>query len=296
MNHYGGNDQAGVELGKLCSFRFVDLENTGELSLVAVYDGGGTADCDQLGIYDKGPAGVEEHYYNGSLATTSIKEAVEDINGDGHFELVATLDGGSYCGQNWPSVYAWTGRNYTNVSSQYPRYYRTWLASLVKEIAKLKKERTRLLQATPAPPPSNLSVHTYGFWKSGSAPAPPATVYPMQPQQPEAEATVSPAEAYLQLQIDCKQAQAAKIERFLGLKDAGMTDAIRWANSDDPKERKLAAAVFYDLGTPEALTYERTLAADSDQQVAKWTKGGVESWGKADPYEAPEFIWLPAAD
>lgn len=43
--------------GKLCWFRFVDLRHSGELSLVAVYDGGGTADCNDLTVFDKTSAG-----------------------------------------------------------------------------------------------------------------------------------------------------------------------------------------------------------------------------------------------
>jgi hypothetical protein len=44
-----------------------------------------------------------------------------------------------------------------------------------------------------------------------------------------------------------------------------MLDAIRWANSDDPKERALAVTVFVDIGTSEARKYEETLTRDPDQ-------------------------------
>ena len=242
MNHLWGNDRVGVVLGKLCSFRFVDLRNTGELSLVTVYDWGGTSDCDQLSIYDKGPTDIEEHYYSGGLASTDIKSVVKDIKDDGHFELVAPLGAASYCDEDWPSVYAWTGKAYTNVSSQYPTYYRTLLASLKKEIAKLERERVRLAQATPASSEANGFAINMDPWQAGSAPAP--STHRMQPEQPEARPSVSPeVEGASQLDIDCKQAQADKIELFLGSKDAGMLDAIRWANSNHPRERTLAASV-----------------------------------------------------
>ena len=289
MNHLWGNDRIGVILGKLCSFRFVDLRNTGELSLVTVYDWGGTSDCDQLSIYDKGPTDIEEHYYSGGLASTDIKSVVKDIKDDGHFELVAPLGAASYCDEDWPSVYAWTGNGYTNVSSRYPKYYRSWLASLKKEIAKLERERVRLAQATPAPSVANGFVIA-NPWHSGSAPAPPPSVYPMQPEQPEALPAVSPeVEGASQLDIDCKQAQAAKIERFLGSKDAGMLDAIRWASSNNPHERTLAAQVFADIGTPEALKYVRTLSHDADTQAATPASRMVKHWGENDPYYAPTF-------
>jgi len=278
-------------VGKLCSFRFVALRNTGELSLVTVYDWGGTSYRNQLSIYDKGPAGVEEyHYSSGGLAYTEIKSVVEDINGDGHFELVAPRGAASYCDQDWPSIYAWTGDGYTNVSSQYPTYYQNWLASLKKEIASLETERASVAQAIPTPSAANGFVIA-NSWQSGSTPAPPPSIYPMQPEQSKAAPSVSPGiEGASRFDIDCKQAQAAKIERFLGSKDAGILDAIRWANSDDSRERTLATQFFVDVSTPEAAKYEQTLSRDSDPAVAKQAQRDLKSWwGKIEPYHAPTF-------
>lgn len=286
ITHFWGKSWGGV--GNLCSFGFANLRHSGELSLVAVYDAGGNAGCNDLSVFDKGPAGVEEYSDKGGLAATDIKEVVRDINSDGHFELVAPFGAASYCGQDWPIVYAWTGNGYTNVSSRYPRYYQNWLASLKQEIT-LQEERERLAQATPAPSAANGIVTTMP-WQSGSSTAAPASVHPMQLQQPEAAPSASPeVDAASQLDVDCKLAQAAKIERFLGSKDAGMLDAIRWASSDDPQERMLAAQVFADMGTSEALKYEQTLSHDADPKVAKLASRKLRHWGEDDPYYAATF-------
>ncbi len=287
MTHYWGD--AWIEQGKLCSFRFVDLRDSGELSLLAIYDGGGTLDCDDLSIFDKVSGGVEEFDYAGyagaPVRDDNVNNVVRDLAGDGHWELVVRPYNAVTGEDLWPSIYAWSANGYTNVSSRYPKYYRTWLASLKKEIAKLKKERQRLLHATAAPPPSNLFVNTHGLWQSGSAPAPPASVHPMQPEQPGAAPPVAPeVEAASRHEIDDKEAQAAKIERFLGSKDAGMLDAIRWANSRDPYERTLAAHVFADMGTPEALKYEQTLSRGADPKVAKGAQHALYHWSQHGPY------------
>ena len=279
VNHFWEESLAS---GELCSFRFVDLRHSGGLSLVTVYDGGGTTACNQLTIFDRNPAGIEAYDYSGSLATTDVKEVVTDINGDGRFELVAPLGAASYCSSDWPSVYSWTGNGYTNVSSQYPSYYRAWLASLKKEIAKLETERERVAQARSTPPAVN------GMVIEGSGVV---MEHRVLPAEPERAPSVSPeVEATSRLEIDCKQAQAAKIERFLGSKDAGMLDAMRWANSDDPGERDLATSVFVDMGTPEALRYEQTLSRDAAPKVAKRAQHDLKSWwGKVEAYYAPTF-------
>jgi hypothetical protein len=44
-----------------------------------------------------------------------------------------------------------------------------------------------------------------------------------------------------------------KIQRFLGTRDAGMSDAIKWANSGDPHDRIFATYILGDIGTPGAI-------------------------------------------
>jgi hypothetical protein len=68
---------------------------------------------------------------------------------------------------------------------------------------------------------------------------------------------------------DCLKAQAAKIERFLGIStDAGMLDAIKWKNSNNPYDREFVAWVLADTGTAEAIGDLRTLSRDPDPDVA----------------------------
>ena len=70
-----------------------------------------------------------------------------------------------------------------------------------------------------------------------------------------------------------------------------MRDAIEWANSHDPAQRDFVTGVLRDIGTAEALKYERTLTRDSDFDVAKSAKSELEDWGKA---ETPDTFELQA--
>ncbi len=80
------------------------------------------------------------------------------------------------------------------------------------------------------------------------------------------------------------------MERYLGnSNDAGISDAIRWANSDDPIDRDFAAQILGDIGTGEALKYEQTLSRDSNHDVASWAKYQLEHWGKPHPAQASVF-------
>ncbi|MBF6561103.1 MAG: hypothetical protein IVW56_12495 [Candidatus Binataceae bacterium] len=285
MIHFWGD--AWIEQGKLCSFQFVDLRHSGELSLVTIYDWDGGGNCNDLTIFDKSPAGVEGFDYGGGPPLDDqVKDLLQDLSSDGHMELAVRSFDMTERENAWPSVYAWTGGDYTNVSSQYPRYYQDWLASTKKELASLESERESLAHATPAPSAGNGFVMAVPF-HSGPGPAPSPSVFPMQPEQPEVAPDV---EAVWRHEIDAKEAQVAKIERFLGSKDAGMLDAIRWANSDDPRERTLAAQVFTQMSTSEALRYEQTLSRDADPEVAKLASRKVKYWGEDDPYDAPAFV------
>lgn len=79
----------------------------------------------------------------------------------------------------------------------------------------------------------------------------------------------------------CTKAEAAKIERFLGIsRDAGMSDAIKWASSDDPNKREFAADLFRDIGTPAAIEYLRTLSNDWNSMVADIAKSDLEAAGR----------------
>jgi hypothetical protein len=283
-------------MGKVCDFHFADLRHQGTLSLVVSNDGGGESDCNDVDIYDKTPRGLEDRMLNIGAA---YLDGVEDINGDGRFEVI--VDGGAgrecmaecfsmnpfgycypcrTCTEYWPGVYAWTGSGYTEVSSQYPKYYERELESVKKQIAAIDA-------AQAAPTPMQSETTPQGFsgsaitktYESGSK-----QLEQVVPQQiatpspaPEAEEPPDPSE------LDCLKAEAAKMERFLGTsKDAGMSDAIQWANSKDPMQREFATGFFRGLGTAEALKYEKTLRLDPDIRVAKSAKLELDSWREAE--------------
>jgi hypothetical protein len=110
------------------------------------------------------------------------------------------------------------------------------------------------------------------------------------------EASVSPTPAPVPTadlrDVICTAAEAAKIERFVGIeKDAGMSDAIKWADSDDKYVRRFSCAVFKDIGTPEAAEYLRTLSNDSSGLVASIAKGDLAEIGRPPtPYDSVLMI------
>jgi hypothetical protein len=284
-------------MGKVCDFHFADMRHQGTLSLVVSDDGGGESDCNDVDIFDKTPRGLEDRQLNAGFA---YLDGVEDINGDGRFEVI--VDGlagrenvGDYygkgtspycnmcltCTEYWPRVYAWTGGGYTGVSSQYPKYYERELLSLKKQIAAI--DAAQAVQPTPAaaqtPMRSETTPQRYSIvvasegHESGSNPY----IVPLQiaPPSPAPEAA-EPPDAN---DLDCLQAEAGKMERFLGTsKDAGKSDTIKCANSNDPAQRDFATEVLSDIKTTEALKYEQTLSRDSDPDVASSAKSELESW------------------
>jgi len=302
-------------MGKVCDFHFADLRHQGTLSLVVSDDGGGKADCNDVDIFDKVPHGLEDRQLD---AGSAYLDGVEDINGDGHFEAIIDVvtdreNVGEYygkgtspycnmcvtCTEYWPRVFAWTGSAYTEVTSQYPKYYERELVSPKKQIAAIDEAPAAAHRPAPAVPPAvqvpvgvEVGVFNHGggfgggFGTSGSQ-----QIGTRQQQQtlepaPAASSTPDNTEPPDPNDLDCLKAEAAKIERLLGTsKDAGMSDAIRWANSSDLAERDFATGILTGIGTVEALKYEQTLSRDSDPDVAKSAKSELESWGKP---ETPE--------
>jgi hypothetical protein len=286
------------DLGKLCDFRFVDLRRSGTLSLVVNYDGGGESNCNSISVFDKSGARIEEYDLpdDGYLDTADVK----DINGDGHFEFVVDrtvaneFEGSNYgngnyshcracraCSEDWPRVYAWTGMGYTEVSSQYSKYYQRELGSLKKQIAVIDAaEAAAKLPTTPTPiqgvPVEITEAGVVGAGHGGGGfllvePYAAATPAPEDAETPDAG------------DLNCLKAEAAKMERFLKIsKDAGIADAIRWANSNDPGEREFAAYDLSDIGTAEALKYEQTLSRDPEHDVAQSAEQELKDWGKPE--------------
>jgi hypothetical protein len=110
VNRNGGEDSPGS--GELCEFHFADLRHSGQLSLVVVYDGGGTANCNLVEVFDKSASGIVSYDFD-TTQDLSFR-SLEDVNGDGRKELIldrAFAGGGSadHCIATWPVVYAWNG-------------------------------------------------------------------------------------------------------------------------------------------------------------------------------------------
>jgi hypothetical protein len=296
------------DMGKLCDFHFVDLRGRGTLSLVVSDDAGGTVDCNNVEIFDKTSGGIEQYLQPGYLGTPGV----EDINGNGRFEVVvydtgATEYGGfsegsvmhcdacRTCEENWPIVYAWTGSRYSEVSPQYPKYYERELASVKKQIAAINEAEAAAHRPAHVVQPAvqvPMAVGEFnhggvgfggGFGASGEK-----QIGARQQQQtlaspPAASSIPDEAESPDENELDCLQAEAAKIERLLGRsRDAGMKDAIRWANSNNAGEREFAASVLPEIGTAEALRYEQTLSRDSQPDVAESAKEELKDWGKPE--------------
>ena len=292
---------------KVCDPHFADLKHNGTLSLVLADDGGGTADCNYTEIFDKSGSRVEEY----ELDAPMDGPGVQDINGDGHFEVIVDDMAGRECMEQcyeetgycypcrtcteyWPRIYAWTGSGYTEVSSQYPKYYERELVSLKKQIAAIyaAQAAARRRSAAPAAIRSTILPGSFVHGSSDEDGSVGIELPQSLPQQvatpsptPEAEEPPDPSE------LDCLKAEAAKMERFLGIsKSAGMSDAIRWANSDDAMQRDFATTVLRDIGTTEALRYEQTLSRDSNRIVAKFAKLRLASWGKAEPPDTFDLV------
>jgi hypothetical protein len=253
------NNLLGVDLGKLCSFQFADLRHSGELSLAVTYDNGGNADCIDFDVIDKTPAGFED--FDFFADGQPFFEGIKDIYGDGKYEVVVGQSfasiGRDHCAAVWPVIYAWDGSGYADVSSQFKGFYRQRLQELTRQLA-------------PSPTPTavpkqfhmveGLPLRGTGAQLSGGV---------VQPMPAAPSESASAQEASDTDDRDCLKAEAAKIERFLGIStDAGMLDAIKWKNSNNPYDREFAAWVLADTGTAEAIGDLRTLSKDPDPDVA----------------------------
>ena len=272
----------------ICSSHFVDLRHSGNLSLVVAYSYGRFC---FLSIYDKTSSGFEEtslwlaHYADGP--------EIRDLGRDGNLQLIIPEDiseyeGAQHCMANWPVIFAWTGQGYGDVSSHFKGYYEQQLASIQRYLATAEAQKHRAEQedAKQRPEPAE-STNTgvpaglqFGGENLVAKDERPQTMveygpngavhvrvlHPVsQPSSPQQAAALEPDE----MDLDCSRAEAAKIERFLGIsRDAGMSDAIRLKNSDNPHDRAFAADILSDIHTKEAADDLHVLASDPDHVVA----------------------------
>jgi len=265
----------------ICSSHFANLRNSGNLSLVVSTSDGRFCD---LNIIDKTSSGF--NLSNLQIGHAADGAVIEDIAGNGHFELIVSTDftgyqGAQHCVAKWPVIYAWTGTGYSDVSDQYKDYYARQLTSLQKEIAMIDAKKNMAEEGSAA--------LSRGPSSSTITQAPSAINEDSQTQSEQMENGLSgsignfgavllqPSPVPQQLaairpdrfQLDCTEAEASKIERFLGIdQEAGMSDTIKWADSDDPGDREFAADIFADIGTPDAVSDLHTLSRDSNGDVA----------------------------
>jgi hypothetical protein len=92
---WDSSNDVSSDMGEVCEFHFVDLRQSGQLSLLVSDDCGGAVDCNDVDVFDKSPAGIENY----SLGM-SYFESIEDLNHDGHHQLVVdkVFAGGSQTG------------------------------------------------------------------------------------------------------------------------------------------------------------------------------------------------------
>jgi hypothetical protein len=276
----------------VCEFRFADLRSSGDLSLIVSVDPG--RGCTELYIFDKAPTGFELYQPSAAriVVAHNLANSVLDINHDGRHELVlwAALapfaTGFSFgkigCEAEWPLIFAWTGNGYSaEVGDQYKDYYGSYLKSVEARLAadSSELEAASAQMANPAPVVGSTRIARQtqtgmSFRPSGEAlaSAPQSSLSQIAAPAPTPEAAPIPAWAALNLaqqDYPCARIEAAKTEAFLGIDSAStMSAAIKDSESDNPKDRIVAAVIFSYLGTQEAEQDLKTLGNDADSRVA----------------------------
>jgi hypothetical protein len=263
------------------AWKFVDLHHSGTFSLVV-----GLSDGRFYGenlIIDKAASGFREYDLSSPSSSHFSGPQVEDLSGKGDLVVIEFTDFTDFNGMNtspciadFPVIFAWTGDGYTDVSNQHKQYYEQQLASLKAQVDGAETPPTT---ATLVPTPDTTAVQQSESSRLSShisqgarQPFFIAKTIPVPRSPAPAPATaVAPANV-------CTKADAAKIERFLGIdKDAGFEDAAKWADSSDRDEWIFAVAVLKDIGTPSAIDYLRTLSNDTSGLVATHAKAALQS-------------------
>lgn len=264
---------------KVCEFRFADLQNSGNLSLIITLNPEGRQwpECNQLYILDRKGLDI---YTTDRAYGDDLAHSVLDINHDGRHELVLWGDllnaTGYYrsrrvsevgCDAKWPLVFAWTGIGYSEVGDQYKNYYRNYLKSLEAQLAAYSSESGSAAAQTANPTPMP-RIGEFSVSPGGEGPglvSGPVLIAPAP--TPEAAPTPRPRD------YACTRIEAAKTEAFLGINsDSTMSAAIKDSESADPNKRILAAVIFSYLGSQEAKADLKTLSNDADSEVAAIAK------------------------
>ncbi len=126
----------------ICSFAFKDLRHDGFLSLIVGVGVPDRPSCRDVSIIDKTSQGFEIHLAGGDIgAGEDVSSSIGDLGKDGRLEYISDDTLAEYdtrCDVAFPSIYAWTGHDYTNVSEQFKDFYRQQIDPLKKQISAIK--------------------------------------------------------------------------------------------------------------------------------------------------------------
>jgi hypothetical protein len=129
--------------GYVCSFTVKDLRHNGTLSLIVGLGDPIPDICRGVDIVDRTRSGFEIHRAGGNIdAGDHVSSRIKDLRGDGSLEYIS--DNGlvqfdTSCWVSFPSIYGWTGHDYTNVSRQFKDFYGQKLDSLKRQISEINK-------------------------------------------------------------------------------------------------------------------------------------------------------------
>jgi hypothetical protein len=267
---------------RVCEFRFADLRNSGNLSLIMTVNPQGRQlpECNEFFIFDRTPKGFELYETDRAFGQDLVN-SVLDINHDGRQELVLWSElnrNGLGCDAQWPLIFAWSGNGYSEVSHRYKDYYRNYLKSVDARLAAYSSEleSASAQAANPATTVGRARVVAEAFSASGAEASEGSA---LQWSLPKIAAPTPTPKANLNLtrrDYPCARIQAAKTEAFLGIdSDSTMSAAVKDSESTDPHKRILAAATFSYFGSPEAKADLKTLSNDADSRVAAIAKGAA---------------------
>jgi len=296
----------------VCEFRFADLRNSGNLSLITTVNPGGRQipECNEIDIFDRTSTGFELYSSGASdhAVGHDLANSVLDINHDGRHELVLWGNlapyvtgyqgpGSSFCYAEWPLIFAWTGNGYSEVGDQYKDYYRNYLKSVEARLAAYSSLLAPAAAQTANPVPMAGGPKIAGETQAETSPGPggesPAVGPALIAPAPTPEAAPIPRWVVLNRahrDYPCARIEAAKTEAFLGVDSAAtMSAAIKDSESNDPNKRILAAVIFSYLGTQEAKQDLKTLSNDTDSWVAGIAKMAASSTGE-DPGPADRIM------